>query len=77
MSKPDYFDDQNKVKQPACIHLRSKAMCVTGDMDPSDIDEACDNHCWCNKTQHIFGPDEIEVGRSVCIPGRGCYAETR
>ena len=77
MSERNFIDDLGAAKEPACVHLRSKAMCVTGDMDPSEIDEACDNHCWCNKTQHIFGPDEVAVGRSECTPGRGCYCETR
>ncbi len=77
MSNQQPLDELNVINEPACVHLRSKAMCVTGDMDPSDIDEACDNHCWCNKTQHIFGPDDVAVGRSVCVPSRDCYCETR
>ena len=32
--------------------------------------------CWCNKTQHIMGPDREIVARTVCTPGRSCYEET-
>ncbi|REJ97408.1 MAG: hypothetical protein DWQ35_02300 [Planctomycetota bacterium] len=77
MSELKLYEERGAVDQPACVHLRSKAMCVTGDMNPTDIDEACDNHCWCNKTQHVFGPDDSLVGRSKCVPGRDCYCETR
>jgi hypothetical protein len=61
--------------QPACIHLRSKAMYVTGELETSHVDEV-DSHnqnCWCNKTQHTTGPNNELVSRILCVEGRECY----
>jgi hypothetical protein len=67
-------DELRVIDQPACIHLRSKAMYVTGDMEPTHIDELYSRaNCWCNRTQHSVGPDEGLVSRRYCIPGRDCY----
>jgi len=68
-------EDLKIVDQPACIHFRSKAMYVTGDLDPTHVD-AIGNHevnCWCNVAQHKVGPDGKLVDRAHCIPGRDCY----
>lgn len=65
------------VDQPPCMHLRSKAIYVTGNPDPIDPAEI-DSHkysCWCNKTQHVVGPDEGLVARAQCIVGRTCFVE--
>jgi hypothetical protein len=73
---PYHRDDELPViGQPACIHLRSKAMYVTGEMNPAHMDERANHwqHCWCNRTQHTVGPDQATVGRSDCVPGRDCY----
>lgn len=65
------------VTEPACIHLRSKAMCVTGQLrNPNHPDEDGSQYCWCNLTQHILGPDRQHVDRRGCIPGRECYRES-
>jgi hypothetical protein len=77
-----YERSLNEVKtidQPGCVHLRSKAMYVTGDVDPTHLDELDSHHfyCWCNRTQHVVGPDEGHVDRRECIPGRSCYRATR
>lgn len=68
-------DDEMKViDQPACVYLRSKAMYVTGELDPTHADEIdSHSHCWCNLTQHGVGPDEKRVERAACIAGRKCY----
>ena len=72
-----HFDEPEPVLEPACIHLRSKAMYVTGELRNSDHpDESGSHYCWCNMTQHIVGPDGEEVDRPACIPGRGCFRET-
>ena len=72
-----YYDQSEPVTEPACIHLRSKAMYVTGDLrNPEHPDEAGSQYCWCNLTQHIFGPDKEEVDRPTCTPGRGCFRAT-
>lgn len=72
-----YYDEAPPVTEPACIHLRSKAIYVTGDLrNPDHPDEAGSQYCWCNMTQHILGPDQSAVNRRACTPGRGCYRET-
>ncbi len=67
------------VTWPVCVHLRSKAIYVTGQLDPIQPDEAgAHQHtCWCNLTQRPFGPDEGHVDRHLCLPGRSCYRDTR
>lgn len=72
-----YYDDAGPVTEPACIHLRSKAMYVTGDLkNPDHPDEAGAHYCWCNRTQHVLGPDQAYVNRRACTPGRPCFQET-
>ena len=62
------------VAQEACSHLRSKGMYITGQLDPRAAENAMgDGHCWCNKTQHVLGPDDGLVERPLYISGRRCY----
>jgi len=69
--------DEPNVAEPACIYLRSKAMYVTGQMNPEHIDEVGSTaHCWCNQTQHVVGPDRAAVSRPACVPGRDCFRAT-
>ena len=77
MSYQRTFDQPDATTQPGCIHLRSKAMYVTGDFDPTHLDEDGSHYCWCNLTQHVIGPDEAAVGRARCVPGRDCYRDCR
>jgi hypothetical protein len=65
-----------EVKGPWCIHLRSKGMYVRQDFNTTDRYEADSGHYWCIVNQHVFGPDNVEVGRETCIPGRACYCDT-
>ena len=59
---------------PPCAHLRSKAIFVTGTLDPPmHLDEEGADYCWCNLTQHVLGPDDQDVSRGRCVPGRECY----
>jgi len=69
------FGQPPRTTLPPCLHLRSKAIYVTGDPDPTDPNEAGSHqyNCWCNLTQHVVGPDEAAVLREACIDGRGCY----
>jgi hypothetical protein len=77
MAFEKYYDAQLPVTQPPCIHLRSKAMYVTGELrNPDHPDEAGAQYCWCNVTQHVIGPDQSQVDRPSCVPGRDCYKET-
>jgi hypothetical protein len=64
------------VTESPCIHLRSKSMIVTGTQTPKHPDESGGQHCWCNLTQHIIGPDEKDVDARRCGPGRDCYRAT-
>ncbi len=61
--------------QPPCMHLRSKAIYVTGDPDPKSPEEEGSTrfNCWCNKSQHVIGPDQQLVDRDACVSGRGCF----
>ncbi len=62
------------VTTPPCSHLRSKAIYVTGMLDrPGHVDEEGADYCWCNLTQHVIGPDDVDVSRRLCVPGRQCY----
>jgi hypothetical protein len=71
------YDQSLPITTPPCIHLRSKAMYVSGQHRvPEHPDEAGSQHCWCNITQHVRGPDLETVDRPSCIPGRECYRET-
>ena len=64
--------------EPACIHLRNKAMCVTGEMrPPGNAEEEHSGHCWCNITQHVVGPDRKAVDQTTCTAGRDCYQISR
>jgi hypothetical protein len=68
------FDEEQGPIQPVCRHLRSKAIYVAGQMEPSAEQEAMGSgHCWCNFTQHILGPDDVLVDRRGCHSGRSCY----
>ncbi|MBI1901237.1 MAG: hypothetical protein HYS13_09020 [Planctomycetia bacterium] len=65
----------NVIREPACRHLLSKGMYVTGQLDPAvdDVEHLGDGHCWCALTQQAFGPDDQFVERAKCGPGRKCY----
>lgn len=68
------INDPQVAGQPACRHLRSKGMYVTGKLNPAVEDgEVGDGNCWCNKTQNVLGPDDALVGRPLCVSGRSCY----
>jgi hypothetical protein len=69
--------DLPQVTSPACIHLRSKAMYVAGQIGQTE--SAADpgsGACWCNQTQHVVGPDQKYVNRRACISGRDCFKTT-
>ena len=71
------YDVPEPVTHAPCIHLRSKAIYVTGELrNPNHPDEEGSQYAWCNITQHILGPDQNDVDCRVCRPGRGCYRET-
>lgn len=66
--------DLDVIRDPACAHLRSKGMYVTGKLNPeADDPEVGDGHCWCNQTQNVLGPDHDLVGRPECNASRECY----
>jgi hypothetical protein len=62
------------LQEPSCQHLRSKGMYVSGVMDPlNDPNPMNDGYCWCNKTQHVYGPDDQLAERQQCNSGRTCF----
>jgi hypothetical protein len=68
------FDEPNGPLPVVCRHLRSKAIYVSGQMEPpAEIEKLGSGHCWCNWTQHILGPDDQLVDRGGCNSGRTCY----
>ena len=72
------YDTPEVFSNPACVHLRNKAMCVTGQMESAvPKDEEGSQYCWCNITQHILGPDQQDVNRRDCTCDRGCYCNVR
>ena len=63
--------------QPVCRHLRSKAVFVSGQLEPPpEMEETGSGHCWCNQTQHVLGPDQKSVDRRDCNSARDCYEPT-
>lgn len=75
MSYKRTLDDPKLPLLPPCMYLRSKAIYVTGDPDPKTPEEGESTRfdCWCNKTQHVMGPNNELVDRVTCVEGRECY----
>ena len=71
------IDPSEPITHATCVHLRSKQMYVTGQVDLEHPDEGVEHYCWCNVTQHCVGPDDVAVGRGECRPERECYQLTR
>jgi hypothetical protein len=69
------FGLPEQVTDPPCMHLRSKAIYVTGNPDPPEAIESGSHRysCWCNRTLRVMGPDELPVLRQACISGRSCF----
>ena len=76
MSYQRSFSEPKVVLPPPCMYLRSKAIYVTGNPDPqSESEEGSTRfNCWCNKTQHVMGPDNVLVDRTACVDGRACFS---
>jgi len=71
----DYSEKKPLVKA-TCIYLRSKSIYVTGELRTPDHPDEDSEYCWCNQTQHILGPDQRDVERRACVPGRNCFKES-
>lgn len=73
---PDVHPALEVQAKPACLHLLSKGMFVTGQLNPADDpnNPMSDGYCWCNLTQRPLGPDAALVDRATCVQGRSCYA---
>ena len=69
------FEGQELTVLPPCLHLRSKAIYLTGDPDPKSPEEVGSTRfdCWCNISQHTMGPDHTLVDRVSCVEGRECF----
>ena len=59
---------------PFCSALSSKKVMVEGSMPmtPEDVLDAS-NHCWCEETQQILGPDREVASPAACRKGRSCF----
>ncbi len=75
MSYQRKFEGQPTSLLPVCMNLRSKAIYVTGNPDPQCKAEEGSTrfNCWCNKSQHVMGPDNQLVDRNACTEGRECF----
>jgi hypothetical protein len=60
------------LNEPLCEHLRSKNLFVKGERNESVFD-GHEGHCWCNLTQHFYGPGRVLVDRELCNSSRSCY----
>jgi hypothetical protein len=69
----EYGESESVVGQ-VCVHLRTKGMYVSGKVHPTS--EESGQHCWCNLTQHVRGPDNEMVNRHACAHGRDCFRAT-
>jgi hypothetical protein len=69
----EYGDSEPAVGQ-VCVYLRSKSMYVSGKVHPTS--EESGQHCWCNLTQHVRGPDSEMVSRESCTSARDCFRAT-
>jgi hypothetical protein len=68
------FDEESGPVQTVCRHLRSKAIYVSGQLEPpAELEATGSGHCWCNQTSHILGPDSQLVERRSCNSNRPCY----
>ena len=68
------FDEDETPLEPVCRQLRSKAIYVTGMMEPpAGTEYMGSGHCWCHHTQQPIGPDGLHVLPDQCVPGRVCY----
>lgn len=67
-------EEPSEPLQAICRHLRSKGMFVAGQVEPpAELEYMGSGHCWCLKTQHVFGPDDKLVDRRACDNSRECY----
>ena len=73
MAFEKHYDLPEPVEHEPCVHLRSKAIYVTGELTPNHTDEDGSHYCWCNLTQHVIGPDQSDVDHRSCSPDRDCY----
>lgn len=71
------LDEQHPIRETPCVYLRNKTLFVTGQLrNPEHPDQADVQHCWCNLTQHVMGPDQRQVEMRSCVNGRGCFRES-
>ena len=59
---------------PFCSSLSSKKILLSGSL-PMTVEDVLDasNHCWCEQTQQVLGPDREPVSPEDCRKGRACF----
>lgn len=67
-------DMNDSAQSTFCGSLRSKKFFLR-DTVATEASHYLDasNHCWCRKTQQVFGPDGSSVQPEDCVAGRSCY----
>lgn len=59
---------------PYCAHLSSKKVMLTSDLPRTERDVLdASNHCWCNRTSTVMGPDRDLAHPDECRRGRSCF----
>jgi hypothetical protein len=59
-------------KTDLCRRLRTKAMFIDADPDPS-VPNTADGMFWCTHTMNCLGPDGSVCGEQICGPERPCF----
>jgi hypothetical protein len=59
---------------PYCTHLASKKLLLRSEPARTDRDVLdASNHCWCNRTMQVIGPDRDMAHPEECRSGRECF----
>lgn len=62
--------------KPCCLNLRHKMMYLDPrQMAPGLVDDGSDTRVFlCQRTQHVLGPDDVQVSPSACSSeSRACF----
>ena len=59
---------------PFCSHLASKKVSLLDGLPMCDADVLdASNHCWCEATMQVLGPDRQLAHPEDCRKGRECF----
>lgn len=68
------MEPKPRVLSPFCAKLKTKKAHFL-DRPPQTAEDILDlsNHCWCNETKMVLGPDRELVNPEECREGRACW----